>query len=288
MELAEALLNPFVIAYLAIIILGQIALMMRRKKRRATIAERRKAAGLPEPLFVGAHQKLGEIRTEAITDAVVLLLTVVVTPFILWLIALGWVPDAQAGLGAVFAGLLVWFLVSGTDVLKGFLGGLAFRTLVAVRQPFQVGDRVTLMGYSGKVTRIGPFHVTLNTSEDDLVTLPSAALWSEPLVSANAGERGSLSVMRFYLAPFASAEQRQGAEDCIWDAIQASSYYDFTKPMQIFLEQTDSAIQLTAKAYVARTYDEPLFKSDITRAFLQYADKVKLPLGNGSYDLSNV
>ena len=50
--------------------------------------------------------------------------------------------------------------------------------------------------------------------------------------------------------------------------------------MQIFLVQERDAICLTAKAYVASTYNEPLFTSDVTRAFLEFADKEGIPLAS--------
>lgn len=282
MELADYVLNPFILAYLAVVVLGQIGLAVYRWRARAAVSARRREAGLTDEVFTDVKQRLAEVREEALTEALLLLATVVIAPFVLLLFAP--TAEAKAGLATLFAALLIWILVSGTDVLKAFLGGLAFRTIVAVRRPFQAGDRVTLMNFSGKVTHIGPFHVTLMTSDDDQVSLPSAALWSEPLVTANAGERGSLCVMRFYLAPFANKAQRKMAEDCIWDAIQTSSYFDFLKPMQIFLEQTESAIVLTAKAYVARTYDEALFKSEVTQIFLDFADDNGLPLGSNAFE----
>jgi hypothetical protein len=77
-----------------------------------------------------------------------------------------------------------------------------------------------------------------------------------------------------------SAAQRRRAEDAIWDAIQRSVYWDFDKPMQIFLTQKREEILLTAKAYAASTYNEPLFKSDVYQAFLDFADKEGVPLAS--------
>lgn len=84
---------------------------------------------------------------------------------------------------------------------KGFLGGLAFKTLAAFKTPFQSGDRVTIKGSSGKVVGFDTFFVSLQTVNDDLVSIPTHTLWGEDLISANAGERSSLVVILFYLAP---------------------------------------------------------------------------------------
>ena len=87
-----------------------------------------------------------------------------------------------------------------------------------------------------------------------------------------------MCVIPIYLAPTINRHQLQQAEDSIWEAVQASVYFDFAKPLQIYLKQQENAIVLTMKAYVASTYNEPLFKSDITRAFLVFADTHQLPL----------
>ena len=191
----------------------------------------------------------------------------------------------QNGVAIVFVGLLLWILINGTDVAKAFLGGLAFRTVLAFKKPtpFQMGDRVTLKGIGGKVIAFDSFFVTLQTPNDDQISIPTAALWSEVLNSANAGDRASLCVMNFYLAPFVSAEQRQAAEDTIWEAIQASPYYTPSRPMQIYFAQNTDSIQLTAKAYVASTYNEPLFTSDVTRAFLDFASRQKIALASSAW-----
>ena len=200
-----------------------------------------------------------------------------------------WITESDAdkkGLAIAFLALLTWTIYSGTDILKAFLGGLAFKTIAAFTQPFQVGDRVTLKGISGKVVKFETFFVMLQTLNDDLISIPTHTLWSEVLTSANAGDRSSLCVMNFYLASFVHANQRQKAEDAIWDAIQASVYYEPSKPMQIYLTQTPDAIQLTAKAYVASTYNEPLFTSDVTRAFLDFVSQEDIALAPSSWKLS--
>ena len=236
--------------------------------------------GLPDDVILNTTTRLETIRRESRIEAAVLVATVVVVPFLLWLTASALALPGREGLGVVFAVILVWVLFSASDTGKAALGGLAFRALIAYNSPFQVGDRVTLRGYSGKVTEIGLFHVRLVTVDDDLVNIPTASLWGETLVSANAGDRASLCVMPFFLAPFATKEQQKSAEDELWNAIQASTFFDFTKPMQIYVEQTDNAIALTAKAYVANTYNEPLFKSEVASTFLGWAADTGIPLAS--------
>lgn len=272
----EQLLTLPVALYIGGVVFGQIILGLIRRARQERLNERRRKARLNDQVLVDHSVKLETFRQQAIVDALVLVATLVVLPIVLANIF----EDQASGLGATFLAFFIWTLVTATDVAKAFLGGLAFRALVGARHPFQVGDRVTLFGHLGKVEEISPFFVQLKTLNDDLVSIPTASLWTTPIVSANAGDKASLCVMTFYLAPFVSAELRKAAEQAIWDAIQRSVYWDFGKPMQIYLEQGQGEIVLTARAYVASTYNEPLFKSDVYQAFLDFADRESVPLAS--------
>lgn len=274
-DLVKMLANRYVLIYLIILIGVQLVYAGWRYWQRQSIARRRSAQGLPDDILLYHAQRLAERRRDALLQSSLLLGSVLIVPFILVVIAQqfeeGDSNSGQQGVVLVFVTLLLWLLYTGTDVAKSFLGGLAFKTLAAFKNPFQIGDRVTLKDIGGKVVDFDTFFVTLQTPNDDLISIPTASLWGETLNSTNAGDRSSLCVMQFYLAPHASPDQRQACEDAIWDAIQASVYYDPSKPMQIYLEQLPDTIQLTAKAYVALTYDEPLFTSDVTRAVLDFA-----------------
>jgi len=283
----DSILNRPVGIYLLVVVGSQILLQIAFRIRKGRVAGRRSQAGLPTDLIMDHAERLSRVRWEAGLQAGFLLFSIFVIPLLMILLAdrVEWLrleeDTGKGGLLAVFLAILVWLLLQGTDVAKAFLGGLAFKTLVAFQRSIQVGDRVTLKGYSGKILKIGTFFVTLQTVDDDLVNIPCGQLWSEVLVSANAGERSSLSVMEFYLDSFVKKEERQSAEDTIWDSIQASPYCETAKPMQIYLSQEPNSIRLTAKAYVTSTYDEPLFKSDVSRAFLDFAADQGIPLASG-------
>ena len=65
---------------------------------------------------------------------------------------------------------------------------------------------------------------------------------------------------------------------------QAYNYFEPTKAKQIYYRQHHEYIELIAKAYVASTYNEALFKSDITRRFfLQFVKSEGILLANQSY-----
>ncbi|WP_017324883.1 mechanosensitive ion channel domain-containing protein [Synechococcus sp. PCC 7336] len=287
-DMVEAVLNPYVILYLTIVIVGQMIYPLVTFWRHRAIAQKRRDRKLSEGTLALRFQRLIDRRVSAVVQSSILLITVVIVPFILYyfdpLNSSG--EGGRVGLAVIFISLILWLAFTGTDLMKAFLGGLAFKTLVAFKQPFTLGDRVSLAGFEGKVLDLGTFFVTLQTLNDDLISIPTLSLWSEVLSSANAGKRSSLCVIEFYLAPFVTAEQRQQAEDAVWDAIQSSAYFDPSKPMQIYLSQNSDSIQLTAKAYVASTYNEPLFASDVSRAFLDFVSDRGIPIAAGGWELS--
>ncbi len=281
-KLAAQLLEPPVLLYFGIVIGLQLLYVGLEQLHKSRIVKRRRSQKLTDTVLMNHGWQLKQQRLLASLESLGLLVTVVIVPFIIVQCIKN--DDTKKSLGLAFITLLLWLLFSGSEAAKSFFSGLVFKTLVAFKRPFQIGDRVTLKGIGGKVQDISTFYVTLTTSNDDLISIPTSSLWGEVLSSTNAGERSSMCVMNFYLAPFVTRDQRQAAENAIWDAIQASVYYEPAKPMQIYLSQLPDAIQLTAKAYVASTYNEPLLVSDVTRAFLNYIADHRIPLGSSSWD----
>lgn len=277
------LVNPWVLAYMLLLLLSVTFPRMLEKLAATTRESDRKDAKLFGPPIIAPGFRLETSRKIAAREFAIFSAIAFLAPFVLGFIA--YVTKDQEGfesvqksLGTAFVGLFIWIAVSGTETAKAFFGGLAFRALLARNHPFQVGDRVTLDGYSGRVEDIGFFHVSLVTPDDDLVSVPTYQLWSKPLVSANAGTRTSLCVIDFYLSPEANAEQRKLAEAIIRDAVQASIYYEPAKPLQTFCNQECYAIHFQAKAYVASTYREFEFKDDVTKKALDAFDEKGIPL----------
>ncbi|MEL6815737.1 MAG: mechanosensitive ion channel domain-containing protein [Cyanobacteria bacterium J06598_3] len=288
-NMAKLFINPSVLLYLLVVVGTQVLYSWWRRQRNTVLTTRRRTRGLPKEILLNHAQQLAERRRLALIESALLLTTVVFFPFVLiaathvfgaWF---GTPPEnassEKTGLTITFVTLLISSLFSSPNVLKAFLEGLAYKTLAAFSVPFQIGDRVTIKGTSGKVIQLDTFFVVIETLKRERVSIPTYQLWTESVTSINGGGRDSLCEMVFYLSPRVSAAQRQAAEDIIWDTIQASAYLEPSKPIQIYLSQTAETIQLTARAYVASTYNEPLFSSDVTRAFLNFAHEKKIPLG---------
>lgn len=280
-ELVQTVANPWVLGYLGLLVAGQWAVTARRRAEEQQRAERRKAVGLTDETLADPAARLESFRTWSLLRVKVLLaLGLGVPVVVLGLASAGVLAD-----GASTEGLLLAFLTVGafalwgsTDVAKSWLGGVAFQALVAARRPFQVGDRVVLGDHRGTVISIDAWYVRIRTLDDDLVSIPTASLWGQPLVSANAGSRASLVVIELFLSPGIDKTKRRQAEDFLWDAMQASAYVDPSRPVQLFVEQTGSAIVLRGKAYVGSTELEPTMHADVTAAFLDFAADHEIPL----------
>jgi small-conductance mechanosensitive channel len=271
--------NGYVFTYVVLIFLIQVGYSWYRQGKALEIAAQRQRLGLPEDILINQSKKLSELKKESVTQAFVLVVPIVLLPFILFK-ASGWFggEDSANGLFYAFIVFLGWLAFSGTDLAKAAIGGIALRTIISLANTIQIGDYVTINGHSGKLVDIGIFYLTLVTVDDDKVCLPTVSLWRSPLVSANDGDRSSLCVISFYLSSTVTSEQLQSAEDAIWDAAQASVYFEPTKPQQIYYTQHPHYIELITKSYVASTYNEPLFRSEITHSFLEFAIENAIPL----------
>jgi small-conductance mechanosensitive channel len=284
--IVENLVNPWVLAYMLLLLFSVVFPRFLEKLAATSRESDRSNAKLHGPPLVGPGVQLETSRRIASREFSIFSAIALLAPFVLGAIAyLKYMPleeesflSVQKSLGTAFVFLFIWVSVSGTETAKAFLGGLAFRALMARTRPFQTGDRVTLDGFSGRVVEIGFFHVSLVTPDDDLVSIPTYQLWSKPLISTNAGNPASLCAIDFYLSPRADQDQRKKAEAIIRDAVQASIYYEPSKPLQTFCNQERYSIHFQAKAYVSSTYREFEFKDDVTKKALNAFDEHSIPL----------
>lgn len=78
-----------------------------------------------------------------------------------------------AGLGAT--GLIVGF------AFKESLASLAAGLMIAINQPFKVGDHVVVAGNEGKVVKLDMMAVTLDTDDEKTITIPNRVAWGGPI-----------------------------------------------------------------------------------------------------------
>ena len=89
--------------------------------------------------------------------------------------------------GPIVAGLGVTGFILGFAFQES-LGSLASGLMIAVNQPFKVGDYVVVAGHEGKVTQLDMMAITLATPDNRKITIPNKSAWGQPIVNFSALE----------------------------------------------------------------------------------------------------
>lgn len=79
--------------------------------------------------------------------------------------------------------------------LQGNLSNFASGVMILAFKPYQIGDSVTIAGYTGVVTEILIFNTVLRTKENKRVIIPNNSITSSPItnISGNGGLRVELN-----------------------------------------------------------------------------------------------
>lgn len=85
----------------------------------------------------------------------------------------------------VIAGLGVTGFVLGFAFQES-LGSLASGLMIAINEPFKVGDYVSVAGYEGTVSALDMMAVTLTTADSRKVTIPNKSAWGSPILNYSA------------------------------------------------------------------------------------------------------
>ncbi len=108
--------------------------------------------------------------------------------------------------GPLIAGLGVTGFILGFAFQES-LGSLASGLMIALNEPFKVGDYVVVGGNEGTVLQLDMMAVTLATPDNRRITVPNKAAWGSPIVnySALATRRVDLAVRVAYGTDIARA-----------------------------------------------------------------------------------
>jgi small-conductance mechanosensitive channel len=176
---------------------------------------------------------------------------------------------------AAFAALLGAGIGFGLrDVFASVAGGI----LLALEEPYHVGDVIRLREHYGEVTNIGLRTTTLVTPMGNTVSVPNDVVVKEPVASSNAGNAEMLVVIDIYIDNSADADR---AMKIVTEAV-ISSRYVYIKPdrqFSVFLNDFPFYRLIRAKAFVYDLRKEFDFRSDIvTRAWRAMArEGIKAP-----------
>ena len=87
--------------------------------------------------------------------------------------------------GPLIAGLGVTGFILGFAFQES-LGSLASGLMIALNEPFKVGDYVAVGGYEGTVLQLDMMAVTLATPDNRRITIPNKSAWGTPIVNYSA------------------------------------------------------------------------------------------------------
>jgi small conductance mechanosensitive channel len=96
--------------------------------------------------------------------------------------------------GPIIAGLGVTGFVLGFAFQES-LGSLASGLMIAINQPFKVGDYVSVAGNEGSITALDMMAVTLATPDNRKITIPNKAAWGQPIVNYSALDKRRVEII---------------------------------------------------------------------------------------------
>lgn len=156
-----------------------------------------------------------------------------------------------AGLGIL--GFTVGFALQ--DIMKNFASGV----ILLLQQPFHVGETIGVKGFDGTILTIDLRSTEMRAADGRLITLPNAEILANPIINySRANQR------RVELAinlPYTS--QPDTIRAIFLDAIQTvDGYINDPKPMIVFNNLTNSAMELNANFWVDMTKNDPAQAKD--------------------------
>jgi small-conductance mechanosensitive channel len=165
----------------------------------------------------------------------------------------------QATLVAMLASTGLAVGLAAQDVIRNIISG----ALILFEQPFRVGDMVNIDGHYGEVKSIGLRSITLQTFDDNTITVPNATVTGQSISNANNGALDEMVVISFALP--ASVDIKT-VKELAWEAAACSPFVYLRKPIVVMVEDMfDRSFlnRFTVKAYVLDVRFERKFASDV-------------------------
>lgn len=164
----------------------------------------------------------------------------------------GWVLVLVMALGKlgidvapIIAGLGVTGFVIGFACQES-LASLAAGVMIALNEPFKVGDYVVVGGFEGSIVALDMMAVTLATADNRKVTIPNKAAWGQPIVnfSALGVRRVDVSIGIAYGADISLARK------CAIEAISSvKGVLADPAPMAEVTSLADSSVLMTVRVW---------------------------------------
>ena len=153
-------------------------------------------------------------------------------------------------IGPIIAGLGVTGFVLGFAFQES-LGSLASGMMIAINQPFKVGDFVNVSGNEGTITALDMMAVTLATPDNRKITIPNKAAWGQPIINYSALDKRRVEI----IASIAYGADISLAKRTALEVLkEVPGVLDNPEPMVEVKSLDDSAVTLTVRCW-AKTPD---------------------------------
>lgn len=148
-------------------------------------------------------------------------------------------------IGPIIAGLGVTGFVLGFAFQES-LGSLASGMMIAIHQPFKVGDFVNVSGNEGTITALDMMAVTLATPDNRKITIPNKAAWGQPIINYSALDKRRVEI----IVGIAYGADISLAKSTALETVKAiPGVLEDPAPMAEVKSLDDSAVTLTVRCW---------------------------------------
>ncbi len=157
-----------------------------------------------------------------------------------------------AGLGIL--GFTVGFALQ--DVMKNFASGI----ILLLQQPFHVGDTIGVKGFDGTVLAIDLRSTEMQATDGRIVILPNADVLANPIINYSRADHRRVDL----LINLPLTCKPDTARRIFLNAIEhVDGFLEEPKPMVVFNNLTNSAMELNANFWVDLKKNDPAHAKDV-------------------------
>lgn len=155
---------------------------------------------------------------------------------------------------------------------KDYASSVIAGIVVLLEAPYRVGDRIQIGENYGEVVRFGLRSFSIQTANDNTVTIPHNYIWTNNINNANDGNLEVQVATDFYVSHEVDI---QLALRILYQAAYTSKYTQIQLPIFVSLEEKMWGTHFQIKAYPIDARSEVPYKTDLSRrakaAFDKYA-----------------
>lgn len=156
-----------------------------------------------------------------------------------------------AGLGIL--GFTIGFALQ--DVMKNFASGV----ILLLQQPFHVGESIGVKGFDGTILTIDLRSTEMRATDGRLIILPNAEILANPIINYSRANQRRVDLT--INLPYTS--QPDAVRNIFLNTIQnVAGYISDPKPVVVFNNLTNSAMELNASFWVDMTKSDPAQAKD--------------------------